>query len=188
MRPTLPFLLVVLALLAAGCASPEEGTAAPPTPATPTPDGNESDDGDEGDAPPAANETPEDAENETEPAPEPAQVYATTYGFPTSSASTEAEAHTEPFAVILGYERLDVNVTFTPSTSAGLLGAGYANGIRVGLLAPDGSAASDACTLEGPVTEAQTCSFSAPVSGAGEWKLVFEGSGAVSADVTVDAS
>lgn len=189
MRPALSILFVVLALLTAGCASPGEdaGDGATSTPLPTTPE--EGPDADNTTSRDGANETTDDAAgNETqEPAPEPAEVYATSYGYPTS-ASTESEPHIEPFEVPEGYTQLFVNVTFSPSTSAGVVGAGYATGIRVALVDPNDTEASDACTLEGPVTEASECAFAAPVSAAGVWSLLFEGSGAVSATVTVEAA
>ena len=120
-------------------------------------------------------------------APEPTQVHEATHEYPTVVAGEDAET-TETFEVPEGYETLLLNVTFTPSSSAGPLGAGVASEARVALRDPSETEAAQACVVDGTVEEPVTCAVEVPLTKAGTWTIVFTGSGSVSAEATVVAA
>ena len=118
--------------------------------------------------------------------PEPAVVHETTHTYPTVTAGDDAE-RTETFDVPEGYTTLLLNVTYTPASSAGPLGAGVANEARVAVRDAADAEASQACVVDGAVEEPTTCAVEVPVTEAGTWTVVFTGSGSVTADVSIVA-
>lgn len=124
---------------------------------------------------------------EPETAPEPVVVHETSHSYPTVTAGDDAE-RTETFDVPTGYTTLLLNVTYTPASSAGPVGAGVADEARVALRDAADAEATQACVVDGAVEEPVTCAVEVPITDAGTWTVVFTGSGSVSADVTIVAA